>query len=98
MQLCSHTCAFCHTHNVITDIYTPTRASAALPAIPAPALLLQGFFKCGVCCVLKMAVDESETQTRKRFKRTLFIRTKHKHAILGGNPFYQATKRHLKNN
>ena len=34
-------------------------------------------------------------KTRKRFKRTLFIRTKHQHANFRGNSLYQATKRHL---
>ena len=36
-------------------------------------------------------------QTHKRFKRTLFIRTKTQSANFRGNPLYQATKRHLNN-
>ena len=36
-----------------------------------------------------------EIQTYKRFKRTLFIRTKTQSANFGGIPLYQATKRHL---
>ena len=33
----------------------------------------------------------------KKFKRTLFIRTKHNLQILGVIPLYQVTKEHLNN-
>ena len=51
---------------------------------------------CIVCHVLVLV--KYKIQTHKRFKRTLCIRTKHDMWIFGGNPLYQATKRHLNNN
>ena len=50
-----------------------------------------------VWLLLFFAYKYFKIQTHKRFKRTLFIRTKHNVHIFGVNPLYQATKRHLNN-